>query len=460
MPLDDDNPFQPRLESVPLLLTLDARSIPLLTGEAREQAEFLLELCMTPAVDGLWSWGGEQVPIGLPRTELVPASDAVDHRAVRIVGEGGFIGGIRMWSSHERLADTYELHDEARDWLIYYSTATTFHCNARRHFFVTADRRLRDELRGGDRQRRWQQSRVTTIPGALALAGRAMRASERIYYRAQPHYGLQRTTPYSVYFYLGSDLAPSRIRLSRWLEGQDHSESAEQGELEQSMHDRVTDLLRARDHIQEQNARHQNNATLDEILYHLRAAISGAAALFDSIAAFAHLALSIDPRRVGGRTRIGLHHSDFRRELRRNGAPFLASAAGDAAPLFKLVWNLRNGIMHGAGLTGSGYRKLDGFSAAESRVSHNHAQAAALETLIRHRRETRTEWGVSDFGRDTHVEPEAFGNRFCLVAIETAERLTSALAEDLQAPHHEILLSVDERQMIGRLRWLAGIPSQ
>lgn len=456
----DQNPFQPQLTSIPLLLTLDARSIPALAGEERERAAFLWELCQTPAVDGLWTWDAPLLSDDLPQTELRPQFNGSDDRAVGIIGEGGFIGGIAMWSSHERLADDiYELRGNERDWFMYYSTTTKFHLNARRHFYVTADRRLLNELREGTRQKQWQRGRVVSVPGALAIAGRAMRASERIYYQAESGYTAH-VSPHAFYFYLGPDLAPSRIRLHRWLDA--HTDSAgaiDLMALEQSMHDRVIDLLKARDHVALQNARHQNNATLDEILYHLRAAVGGAAALFDSLAVFAQIAFLIDPGAVGGMARVSLNNRPFRRELRRKGAPRIAAASAELAPLFKAVWSLRNVIMHGAGLSGTGYLRLDGTSASESRVHLSDTQADALDALAQQRREAREKWGVSKFGLNAQFEPEAFGSHFCLVAIEAAERLTRALADDLGAPEHEAQLSDDDKQMVRRFRWLAGIPS-
>jgi hypothetical protein len=102
--LSDENPFEPRREGVPLLLTLDARSLGQLSQEDRERAEFLCELCLTPTVDGLWTWDTEPLVAGLPQTELRPL--VRDDRGIGLVGEPqGFIGGVAMWSSHERVAD-------------------------------------------------------------------------------------------------------------------------------------------------------------------------------------------------------------------------------------------------------------------------------------------------------------------------------------------------------------------
>lgn len=458
--LSEESPFEPRREGVPLLLTLDARSLGGLSDEDRERAEFLCDLCVTPVVDGLWTWDAQPLVAGLPQTELRPLDEARDDRAVGLVGEPwGFIGGVAMWSSHERLADGYGFKGAEREWFIYYSTATKFHTSAKRHFFVTADQRLLSELRDGPRQRYWQRGRVVSIAGALRLAGEVMRAQERIYDAAAPGY-THRVTVYTLYFYLGPELAPSRIRLHRWLDGRTVDAGRELEALEQSMHDRVVDLLKARDLIALQNARQQNNATVDEILYHLRAAIGSAAALFDSIAVFAQLALRIEDNDVGGPARVSLRERDFRKLLTDRGAARLADAAKELGPLFKFLWSLRTPIVHREGLSGTTYVKLDGPGASESRVGLTDAQAAALDALRGRRGESADLWGQSDFAGTVHVEPQAFSDRLCLTSIDAAERLNSALADDLGAPPHSFARQTGELRRIQRYRWLVGLPSE
>ena len=455
----DENPFEPRREGVPLLLTLDARSLGQLSQDDRERAEFLCELCLTPVVDGLWTWDAEPLVAGLPQTELRPL--VRDDRGIGLVGEPrGFIGGVAMWSSHERVADDYAFEGTERDWFVYYSTTTKFHTNAKRHFFVTADPRLLSEVRDGPRQQYWRRGRVVSVGGALRLAGEVMQAQERTYDAAAPGY-TRRVSVYTLYFFLAPELAPSRIRLHRWLEGRTIDAKREMEALEQSMHDRVVDLLKARDVIALQNARDQNNATVDEILYHLRAAIGSAAALFDSIAVFAQLALRIKDGEVGGPTRVSLRERDFRKLLRDRGAARLADAAGELGPLFKFLWSLRTPIVHREGLGGTTYVKIDGPGASESRVGLTEAQAAALDALRGHRGETVDRWGESGFAGRVHVEPQAFSDRLCLASIHAAERLNSALADDLGAPAHSFAGDPGElRKTIRRYRWLVGLPHE
>jgi hypothetical protein len=457
--LSPENPFEPRREGVSLLLTLDARSLGQLSQEDRERAEFLCELCLTPAVDGLWTWDAEPLVAGLPRTELRPL--VRDDRAIGLVGEPrGFIGGVAMWSSHERVADDYGFHGTDREWFIYYSATTKFHTNAKRHFFVTADQRLLSEVRNGPRQQYWRRGRVISVGGALRLAGEVMQAQERIYDAAAAPGYTHRVSVYTLYSYLAPELAPSRIRLHRWLEGRTIDTRPELEALEQSMHDRVVDLLKARDVIALQNARHQNNATVDEILYHLRAAIGSAAALLDSIAVFAQLALRIEDGEIGGPTRLSLRERDFRKLLTDRGAGRLADAARGLGPLFKFLWSLRTPIVHREGLSGTTYLQIDGPGASESRVGLTEAQGAALHALRGHRGESADQWGESDFAGRVHVEPQAFSDRLCLASIQAAERLNSTLADDLGAPAHAFARDNGELKRIRRYRWLVGLPHE
>ena len=97
------NPFEPSLETAPLRLTLDARSFEDLTGEAREQADFLCDLCRTEGIDGLFGWEGRPIASWVPQTELRPQND---DRAVGLVGEPhGFIGGVPIWSQYPSWCD-------------------------------------------------------------------------------------------------------------------------------------------------------------------------------------------------------------------------------------------------------------------------------------------------------------------------------------------------------------------
>ena len=181
------------------------------------------------------------------------------------------------------------------------------------------------------------------------------------------------------YFELAYALAPARVRLHRWLAEADSVVPAEElGDLEQSMFGRVGDLLRARDAIVLQCMRtRQDNATLDEILYHLRGGLLTASALADSIAVFAQLTLRVDPSAVGGVANISLADRGFRQAIREAGGRRLAEQATAAGPLWKAMRMLRNPVAHRSGVAGVTYQRLPGPS--ESRITLTPEQATALE---------------------------------------------------------------------------------
>ncbi len=126
----DKNPFEPRLEGAPLLLTLDGKSLSRLSGEPRREFAFLLPLTRTPLVDPLLLDAPDGLADHLARGYVAePALDR-DHRVIRQVGsQGGFFGGVRPWTSRERRADELGLSGEQREWFLYYEAVTWFHRN-------------------------------------------------------------------------------------------------------------------------------------------------------------------------------------------------------------------------------------------------------------------------------------------------------------------------------------------
>lgn len=167
----------------------------------------------------MWTWGAEPLVAGLPQTELRPPDEARNDRAVGLVGETrGFIGGVAMWSSHERLADGDEFKGAERDWFIYYSTTTKLHTNVKRHFFVTAEQRLLSELREVPRQQYWQRGRVVSVGADCGSPAKSCAPRSASTMRLPPA-TTHGVSVYSLNCYLGPELAPSRVRLHRWLEG-------------------------------------------------------------------------------------------------------------------------------------------------------------------------------------------------------------------------------------------------
>jgi len=171
MPIET-NPFSPPIERVPLQLTLDARSFEALKGVAREEAEYLCQLCWTEAIDAIWGWEGTPIIEGIRQTELGPIRN--DNRAVRRVGEPepGFIGGVACWSQFAEWADRSGYSGSDRDWFIYYASLNHFHAHSGRHYLVTADPRLLEEsaTEKGWFRRGQPDTRIRSVSSALFLA--------------------------------------------------------------------------------------------------------------------------------------------------------------------------------------------------------------------------------------------------------------------------------------------------
>jgi hypothetical protein len=157
--------------------------------------------------------------------------------------------------------------------------------------------------------------------------------------------------------------------------------------------------------------------------------------------------------------RVSLRNREYRRLVREAGAERLADAAGELKPVLDFTWSLRTPIVHKEGLGGSTYVDLRGAGAMESRVELSEEQAAALDSLRRHRHEEPAAWGLHVLASKPMVEPEVFSSRFTLSVIETADRLNRALADDLAAPECVFTPDARARRSVLRYRWLEGLPS-
>jgi hypothetical protein len=460
MAADEKNPWEPELIPAPLRFTFDARSFADLDGEELEQAQFLCGLCSTPAVEALFTWGAPPIDASIPQTKLLPVER--DCGAVGMVGDDhGFINILPVWSQYERIADDYGYQGEEREWFMFYGPAVRFHKrqgSGKSHYFVTADESVLDQVRGEVRGPfSGSKERICSIRSALYHAGMAMKAANRIYYQVDPR--PLHTNNFTVYFYLMPDLVRSRGRLAFHWKGQGlPGQGMRPSELEatvQSIDDRSTDLLKARDWIALQNMRPQNNATLDDILYHLRAAIGSAAALFDSIAVLAHLTRP-EELAVGDVMKISLRRSGYLQRLRNAGLAGLAEQAAEHQTLFDFLWSLRNPVLHRSGLGGHIYADATiGLDAASSRVSLTEEQTLKLKLHGDKTGSSPEFWGMEENGLGASIEPHAFSNRLALESIETAEALGDRLADDVGAPPWA--WPDADQDKIRRFRWLSGI---
>lgn len=434
--MPEENPYVPRLEGPPVPLTFDGRSLSNLQGEQWREFNFLLSLTHTPLVEAAVLDADEHFAPDLRHWYLADPDRELDHRLVKEAGsERGFVGGVTPWASREKRADANGLAGSEREWFLYYEAATEFHRRSSQHFYVTEDPAVLSQVEAGGS---WAGRRTIPVRRALQLVGLVMRGRESLYLDARPGY-LSTASNYDFYFYLGHALAPTRVRLHQWQEEAPVDSRPVLLDLEQSIAARVMDLLKARDGIALQWLRHQNNATLDEMLYHLRVAVLTAGALFDSIAVFAATALDIE---ADDMSRVSLHNKKFRPILRTSGAERLAEAAGKCGPLWKLLREIRNPVSHGTGLSGVGYTSLPGHGARESRLTLRREQAEAVLSTAQWAGEDPDVWGVSPRDGWAHdsssmaalVEMLAFSHHFVALSIRTADSLVAALADDLLAP--------------------------
>jgi hypothetical protein len=460
-----DNPFEPGVEGVPFLLTLDAWSFESLEGDERGAAEYLCQLCRAPAIDaieGLWGWKGTPLIAGIPQTELGPVED--DARVVRRVGEaaGCYIGGIRIWSQFARYADEQGYDEKERERFTYYAALNGVNHRQDRHFLVTADRRLLEECEGqkGFFRRGREGMRITTVAHALFLCGLVMKAHRRVYYEVRRRGETIYTSRQNIYEYLSQDMLEPYKRIADVVRPGDKQSGdfyrSEQEALVEGLFDRVIDILRARDRIALANSREQDDEVLDDIRYDLRSMIAAVAGAVDGIAVLAQIAF---PFEVRDNSRINLRDQDFRKAIKGLGAIRLAKTAGDLMPFLRFLWSLRNPIFHRHGLPGYTLHQLPG--ARLSQITLSPTQVDLLDKCCRDRKETAEHWGLRNRnvgGLDPSVDPWPFAAHLAVAGIGAIRRLCSALVDDAGVEEFAIPRSAAERDAIRRFRWLSGFP--
>jgi hypothetical protein len=434
MARDRRNPFAPDLEGAPLQLTFDSRSLAELTGKERDDADFLISLSNTDHVDGLVAWSREGFAEGVPAAVMRPGRGQCDSITVSLQGQPeGFIGGIPYADQWKKLAEQDGLNERDTEWFVHYGRATAFHSHADRHLFVTADRKLLRERNEG--KQLWRRHRVFSVRESLALVGVLMRIYGTSYYDVRP--GYQRGfSNYTAFFELAGTEMPNRLRFVRgWLTSQDQDDPAirEQQRLQQSLHDRAIDLLRARHYVQVENVRsEQNNATVDEILYHLRAAISALVAGGDSLALLSALALRFSEEELEDRRIVGFGLREFRGQLKDHDGTNLCKMASESAPLLRLLKEFRDPIIHEAGLAGTTLTHLGALRYSEARAGITPSQRQALEGLGK-KSDRPKRWGLRQLAKEDAIDPVAFVDRLAVEGLALLDDLFSALADDLGA---------------------------
>lgn len=276
---DERNPFDPDPEGPPLRLTFDSHSLACLGGRQAEEAQFLYSLCDADEIDGLVTWATEGFAPNVPAAVMGEERGHLDSVEVRMLGEvGGFIGGIPYIDQWRELAEGLQLGDRDRERVVETGPRLAFHQSSKRHLFVCGDRALLAQRGKSPYTNLWKG--VFSVRETLELVGAALRARGKLYEEVKGGYS-SAITNYGVRFHLALAAIPNRHRVAKWLGGFDPKEPRRQemDSLLGALHHRATELLRAREGIErEHNRIVHNNATADEALYHLRAAVAALAA--------------------------------------------------------------------------------------------------------------------------------------------------------------------------------------
>jgi hypothetical protein len=216
------------------------------------------------------------------------------------------------------------------------------------------------------------------------------------------------------------------------------------------------ELMRARDYTQRENLRLEHtNATVDEVLYYLRAAVAALAAGCDSLAKLSSLALEIPQAVLPDPQLIGVGHQGFRRQLKSHDGEGLAHSASGAGPVLTVLKRFRDPIIHSTGPAGSPLHHIGTPYHSETRADITPEQREALEGLGKDSGRPE-QWGLRIWGRHASIDPVAFVNRLAIDGIALIDDLLRALCDDLDVPDHPVEPLTPE-PTLRRLRLLTGL---
>ena len=227
------------------------------------------------------------------------------------------------------------------------------------------------------------------------------------------------------------------------------------GPLLDSLHQRATELLRAREGVErEQNRLVHNNATADEALYHLRAAVAALAAACDSLASLVAVALELD---LNGEDplRCGISEDRFRSALKKAGRESTKWTVAEASPFLGLLKVFRDPIVHQAGLAGRTVHHIGAPAFTESEITQlSIEQVEAISRMPGGRRRS-PRWGLRTSAPTPSLAPLPFVTSLALEGMALIDRLMGALAIDLGLPPGADRPVIEERKL-ARLRLLSG----
>lgn len=456
MPLNDErNPFDPDPEGPPLRLTFDSHSLSRLEGREAEEAEFLYSLCDAEEIDGLVTWAEPGFAPNVPAAVMGQERGHLDSVKVTMLGEvGGYIGGIPYIDQWREAAEGLQLTGRARERVIETGPRLAFHQSSKRHLFVCADRTLLAQRGKSPYTNLWKG--VFSVRETLELVGAALRARGKVYEQVRGGYS-SAITNYGVRFHLAVAAIPNRRRMAKWIGGFDprSSRRQEMDSLLGALHQRATELLRAREGVErEQNRFVHDNATVDEALYHLRAAIAGLAAACDSLASLAALALELD---LDGKDplRVGISQDGFRSALKKPGRESTKRAVSKSSPLLALLKAFRDPIIHQAGPSGHIVHHIGAPSFTESQITELSTEQVEAINRLPGGRKRAPHWGLRPGPPAPSLAPLPFVTSLALEGMKLIDRLLGALAADLNLPPEDGGPTIEEWKL-SRLRLLSG----
>lgn len=456
MPLiDERNPYDPDPEGPPLRLTFDSHSLSRLSGREASEAEFLYSLCDAEEIDGLVTWATAGFAPNVPAAVIGKERGHLDSVKVTMVGEvGGFIGAVPYIDQWRELAEQLQLSDHDRERVIETGPRLAFHESSKRHLFVSGDRTLLAQRGKSPYTHLWKGA--FSVRETLELVGAALRARGKVYEEVRGGYS-SAITNYGVRFHLAVAAMPNRRRMAQWVRGFDPREPR-QNEMQSllgALHQRATELLRAREGVEREQHRFvHNDATADEALYHLRAAVAALAAACDSLASLAAIALELD---LDGEDplRLGISQDRFRLALKQAGCESTKRAVSEASPFLALLKAFRDPIVHQAGPTGRTVHYVGAPSFTESEITKLSAEQTEAIGRLPGGRRRAGRWGLRLGAPTPSLAPLPFVTSLALEGMALLDCLLGAVAGDLELPREDAGSAVEEWRLT-RLRLLSG----
>ena len=203
--------------------------------------------------------------------------------------------------------------------------------------------------------------------------------------------------------------------------------------LEQSLVTRAMNVFRARDGVERETLRtRQDNATVDEVEYHLHAAVSALAAACDSVALLCCMALGV-PETELAREQASMRSKEWRKAITKHGGQSTRKVVSAHAPVLAVVKSFRDPIIHQSGVSGTVVHHVDEHFSAMAIDGLSDDQTHALEALGTESGSAKR-WGLRRSGTRASLAPLAFATSLAHEGMKVVDDVLGALASDLSCP--------------------------